>query len=126
VAKRARKKRGGIKPIPCFNLEAGMPTLEEAKTTLTSLIETQRRQGAHVIKIIHGYGSSGEGGKLRFGLRHYLSQLQMRQSIKGWVAGEDLMTHANQRIPFMDIYPAIRSDPDFGHDNAGVTLIIIT
>ena len=46
-----------------FNLEAGMPTAVDAIRRLTSILSTQRALRTRVIKLIHGYGSSGKGGK---------------------------------------------------------------
>ena len=48
---------------------AGMPTLEDARRLVIEEIRKAKREGAKVLKVIHGYGSSGTGGKLCVGLR---------------------------------------------------------
>ena len=46
------------------NLEAGMPTSDQAVRRLTAEMATSRRSYA-ALKLIHGYGSSGTGGRTR-------------------------------------------------------------
>src|SRR2546425_7725169 len=52
-----------------FNVEAALPTLEEARRQVIDEIRRAKREGVRVLKIIHGYGSSGKGGTLCVGLR---------------------------------------------------------
>ena len=54
------------------NIEKGMPRLENAKVMLQDQINMARRTGIKVLKVIHGYGSSGTGGILRTELRKML------------------------------------------------------
>ena len=52
--------------IRTFNVEAGLPTLDEARRLVIEEIKQAKRAGARVLKVIHGYGSSGQGrGALR-------------------------------------------------------------
>ena len=50
--------------IRTFNVEAGLPTLDEARRLVIAEIKQAQRDGARVLKVIHGYGSSGKGGAL--------------------------------------------------------------
>jgi DNA-nicking Smr family endonuclease len=54
--------------VVTVNLEAGYPTVEEARQLLKVELEKCRRKVA-IIKVIHGYGSSGVGCALRQGIR---------------------------------------------------------
>lgn len=111
--------------LPTFNLEADLPTLEQARLRLTSTILTAKRQRLRAIKIIHGYGSSGLGeGRLQSGLRKTLSQLNARGEVLGYIPGEDFARNARSR-PFLDANPALSADPDFGRGNPGITIIIL-
>ena len=47
------------------NLEAGMPTVATAKGLLSQSLRTARANGTHLVKLIHGYGSTGKGGSAR-------------------------------------------------------------
>ena len=51
------------------NVEAGFPSLDEARRLVIEEIRKAKREGVRVLKIIHGYGSSGKGGTLNHGLR---------------------------------------------------------
>lgn len=45
------------------NLEAGLPTVEQALERLERDLREARACGAKLVRIIHGYGSSGRGAK---------------------------------------------------------------
>ena len=45
-----------------YNVEAGLPTLDEARRLVIEEIKRAKREGMKVLKVIHGYGSSGQGG----------------------------------------------------------------
>ena len=47
--------------ICTFNVEPGRPTLDEARRLVIEEIKTPKREGAKVLKVIHGYGSSRKG-----------------------------------------------------------------
>ena len=47
-----------------INLEEGMPTVAQAQTRLIGELGRSRAAGAKAVKLIHGYGSTGVGGKL--------------------------------------------------------------
>jgi DNA-nicking Smr family endonuclease len=47
-----------------YNVEAGMPTLDEARRLVIEEIKRAKREKMKVLKVIHGYGSSGKGGAL--------------------------------------------------------------
>jgi hypothetical protein len=55
--------------IRTFNVEAGFPTLDEARRLVIEEIKRTKREGAKVLKVIHGGGASGTGRKLCVGLR---------------------------------------------------------
>src|ERR1035441_2014173 len=55
--------------VRIFNVEAGLPILDEARRLVIEEIKRAKREGIRVLKVIHGYGSSGKGGALYVGLR---------------------------------------------------------
>jgi DNA-nicking Smr family endonuclease len=44
--------------VRTFNVEAELPTLDEARRLVIEEIKQATRAGARVLKVIHGYGSS--------------------------------------------------------------------
>ena len=87
------------------NLEDGLPTLAQAQNRLEGELARCRAHGGKVVKLIHGYGSSGTGGKLRLGIRHDLRTKQRRSLIKLIVPGEewDIFDQASRQL--LDICP---------------------
>ena len=59
-----------------INLEEGKPFVDQAIRRLTFELQQSRRSGYTVLKIIHGYGSSGRGGRIRTEARTYLTRVQ--------------------------------------------------
>ena len=56
------------------NLEQGHPTVDTAMKYLEHGLARAKSYGYPVIKLIHGYGSSGSGGKIRTAVQRELSR----------------------------------------------------
>ena len=67
------------------NIEKYMPTVYQAEILVRNNLEMNRAKGLKVFKIIHGYGSTGKGGALRTGIRHYLDQLKGAKIIADYI-----------------------------------------
>lgn len=65
------------KPIRELNLELGRPDAAEALRRLAAEVEAARHLGTPAMKLIHGYGSSGRGGRLRTACRTWLRQQEL-------------------------------------------------
>jgi DNA-nicking Smr family endonuclease len=76
--------------VPVHNLELGMPSLEEARKNLITIINEEKKRRHGVIKIIHGYGSSGVGGVLYHGLRKSL-RLRIKEEFVILLSGKNLV-----------------------------------
>ena len=72
-----------------YNVEAGFPVLDEARRLVIEEIKKAKREGVKVLKVIHGYGSSGKGGALCVGLRKSFRLRKKGNVIKDFIAGED-------------------------------------
>ncbi len=107
------------------NLEAGMPFADQAIKRLTFELHQSRRQGYAVLKIIHGYGSSGVGGKIRTAARKYLARLQSQGEIEAYIPGEkfSIFEEATRRA-FLRC-EVLRQDRDLDRYNNGVTFIVL-
>lgn len=107
------------------NLETGMPTVDQAVRRLTYELSEAKRTGVLALKIIHGYGSSGKGGRLRVGLREYLSRLKGQGRISDFIAGEDFSIFNRAVTTAFTHCPELRRDRDLNRSNNGVTVIVI-
>lgn len=85
-------------------------------------ITVARRTGVKVIKVIHGYGSSGTGGVLRTELRRMLSGMKNRVSV---ICGENFSIFNESTRQALTKYPELRRDRDLENANNGITLIFI-
>jgi hypothetical protein len=109
--------------IRTFNVEAGRPTLDEARRLVIEEIKQAKRAGVRVLKVIHGYGSSGKGGALYVGLRKSFGLRRKEGVIKDFVAGEDFSIFNEKVLDLLEAVPDLRGDPDLGATNEGVTIL---
>lgn len=106
-----------------LNIKAGMPTVDEARRILIESLETARSGGVRVLKVIHGYGSSGVGGKLRGALRRSLELRKKEGAIKGLIKGEDWSIFNEEARGLCDRFPFLRDDQDYNRENPGITIV---
>ena len=111
--------------IRVITLKAGMPTVQEARARLNAEIDRARSQGTVVLKLIHGYGSTGTGGKLKDAIRRSLRRRQKESKIRAWVAGEkwDIFDDTTRLI--LEECPQLDKDRDLKGYNEGITLVLL-
>jgi hypothetical protein len=109
--------------IRTFNVEAGLPTLDEARRLVIAEINRAKREGVKVLKVIHGYGSSGTGGRLCIGLRKSFGLRKKEGVIKDFIAGEDFSIFNEPTLTVLEAVPDLRGDSDLDATNEGVTII---
>lgn len=107
------------------NLELGRPAAADAIRRLTFEISRSRAIGDAVLKIIHGYGSSGAGGRIRVEARSCLSRLQAQGAICGFIPGERFSIFDADTLAAFRLCGALRQDRDLERSNNGVTFIIL-
>ena len=113
---------GGLREV---NLEENKPTVDAAIRRLTYELHQSRRMGCAVLKIIHGYGSSGTGGRIRTESRKYLSRLREQGKIQDFIRGEDFsIFQESTRRAFLRC-GELRQDHDLDRYNNGVTFILL-
>ncbi len=105
------------------NIEADFPSLDEARKLVIEEIRRAKREGVRVLKIIHGYGSSGKGGKLQFGLRKSFALRRKEQVIRDFIAGENFSIFQPTVLNLLEAVPELRGDPDLNATNEGVTIL---
>jgi hypothetical protein len=108
-----------------INIEAGMPTVEVGRKRLYLEIVTARNQGIHFLKVIHSYGSTGVGGRLKRGILEYLALKKKEGFIKSFVPGEDWSIFNQAARDIMEQCDDLRKDSDLGNCNLGITIVTI-
>src|SRR5258708_24283060 len=106
-----------------INLESGLPSLDEARRQLIRQIEGARTEGVRVLKVIHGYGSSGAGGVLCAGIRRLLRLRVKEGKAVTVIPGERFSSDAIEAREFLARHPDLRRDRDLNRANPGITLV---
>lgn len=106
------------------NLELGMPQVSAALQRLNGELYTSRRMGVAVTKLIHGYGSSGTGGKIRLAVRRELAEQQAKGEITAFIPGESFSIFDETTRRAMGRCDALRQDRDLDRYNNGVTFVV--
>jgi len=109
--------------IRVFNAEADRPTLDEARRLVLAEIKRAKQEGAKVLKVIHGYGSSGKGGRLCTGLRKSFRLRRKEHVIRDFIPGEDFSIFDVRVQVLLEAIPELRGDPDLNATNEGITML---
>ena len=104
-------------------LKEGMPSVEQARARLRGEIQSAQQKGAKVLKVIHGYGSSGVGGDLRIALQATLRQMVTAREIRDCIYGENWRTSDERTWALLKQLPELKNDSDLGKGNKGITII---
>lgn len=86
-------------------------------------IRRAKREGVKVLKVIHGYGSSGKGGALCIGLRKSFRLRKKEGVIRDFVEGEDFSIFNATTLAMLEAASDLRGDCDLNATNEGVTLL---
>lgn len=105
------------------NLESGFPSVDDARRRLVSEMNAARKAGARLLKVVHGWGSSGEGGKLGPAIRKSLRLRVKEGKATGVVPGERFSSDALEGRELARRHPAVRADRDFNRVNPGITIV---
>ena len=106
-----------------INLEENRPTVDEMNRRLTIELRHARHARVTVLKLIHGYGSTGVGGKLRSAVRITLEQAKKRGEICDFVQGEEFRISNEFTWAMLKLYPELKQDRDLGRENRGITMV---
>ena len=73
-----------------LNLKRDGPTAEEALDRLTHFLRRATEAGIKAIVLIHGYGSSGEGGRIKWAVHNALEGNYFSDRVDDYYFGEDV------------------------------------
>ena len=108
-----------------INLEAGMPTVATAKNLLSQSLRTAKANGTHLVKLIHGYGSTGKGGAIRSTVRRELQDRKRQGQVRLWIPGEDFSPFSEDTRQAVGRYPELAKDQDYARTNHGITIVVL-
>ena len=108
-----------------INLEIGTTSVISALKQLEFFIASTRVSKGRVIKIIHGYGSSGKGGKIRTAIRKMLKEYKADDKLNLFIRGEDFSIFDPSPRYLMEMYPETSKDKDLDKQNQGITYVLL-
>jgi hypothetical protein len=111
--------------IPIVNLEAGMPTVHEALSRLDQELSAARREVRPILKLIHGYGSTGAGGDIRIAVQLRLAEIARNGQIRSCIFGENWSRSDEQTWKLIQARPELKQDSDLGRKNLGITIVVL-
>ncbi len=105
-----------------IKLKSGLPT---SITALENLFSEINMTQASLLKVIHGYGSSGKGGSIKKLIHQELHQLKKRKQISDFIPGEKLSLFDKRVQNLIIDFPELGKDEDMNKCNLGITIIKI-
>jgi len=119
------KKRGDPdqSSIRIIDLEIGRPTVFQALGQLNYELSVARREGSEVVKLIHGYGSSGAGGDIRIAVQRRLVEMARDGQIRSCIFGEDWSKSNERSWNLLQTRPELKLDKHLGRKNLGITIV---
>jgi len=109
--------------LKTVDLKFDMPRVHEALQRLERELALAHREKITLLKLIHGYGSSGAGGDIRIAVQKRLIELSHDGQIRGCIFGENWSKSDEQTWRLLQAQPALKSDSDLGRGNRGITIV---
>lgn len=105
-----------------YNIKQGMPSVALAQDRLYQIIRYEKEK---IIKIVHGYGSTGQGGEIKMMVHHVLHEYVSSHKIKAYIPGEAFGHLLGYDDIIKTYMPLLKQDPDYRIANEGITYIIM-
>jgi hypothetical protein len=102
-----------------------MPQVHEALQRLDRELTLARQEKAKLLKLIHGYGSTGAGGDIRIAVQKRLLEMAQNGQIRGCIFGENWSKSEDAAWKLLQSHPELKSDSDLGRRNRGITIVLL-
>jgi hypothetical protein len=102
-----------------------MPLVHDALQRLDRELAIARQKKVPLVKLIHGYGSTGVGGDIRIAVQKHLLELNQQGQIRACIFGENWSKSDEQTWRLLQSQPALKSDSDLGRGNRGITIVVL-
>lgn len=115
----------GMESLLKLDVESEKLTVNEALAKVEIEIERAKLAKQNLIKIIHGYGSSGTGGEIKRAVFILLNTLKKQKKITDFLPCEKFgFTHKNYKN-LIKSYPYLLVDGNIKNLNPGATIVVI-
>ena len=102
-----------------------MPSVQEALQRLDREIALARQQKHSLLKVVHGYGSTGVGGDIRVAVQRRLHELSETGQIRNCIFGENWSKTDDATWRLLQAQSELKADPDLGRRNQGITVVLL-
>ena len=106
-----------------INLKEGLPTVAAALAKLKRELQAAKSERRKVVRIIHGYGSTGVGGEIRVAVRKQLQAMLSTKKIQSFLPGDDYSDRTNAGSALVSRHFALRSSLKTDRNNPGITFV---
>ena len=106
------------------NLEQGKPTAEQAIARMNQAVFSAKASGTKVIKLIHGYGSSGKGGVIRARVYAELEARKAAGIVSDYIPGDAFSPFSPAGRKALSVMAELSRDRDYSRGNLGITLVL--
>jgi hypothetical protein len=107
------------------NLKSDMPQVHEALHRLDRELVLARQDKAKLLKLIHGYGSTGAGGDIRIAVQKRLLEMVQNGQLRGCIFGENWSKSDDAAWKLLQSHPELKGDSDLGRRNRGITIVFL-
>jgi len=84
-----------------------------------------RQEKTKLLKLIHGYGSTGEGGDIRIAVQRRLVEMTQSGQIRGYIFGENWSKSDELVWSLLQSHRELKADSDLGRRNRGITIVVL-
>ncbi|MBZ5573384.1 MAG: hypothetical protein LAO09_16065 [Acidobacteriia bacterium] len=102
-----------------------MPLVHQALIQMERELAVARAKGNGLVKLIHGYGSTGTGGEIRIAVQKRLIEMRDQGQIRGYIFGENWAKSDEQTWKILGSHPELKQDHDLGRGNRGITVVVL-
>lgn len=102
-----------------------MPLVREALQRMERELALARQEKVRLLKLVHGYGSTGAGGEIRVAVQKRLMEMAQGGQIRGYIFGENWSKSDEVSWQLLRANAEVKSDSDLGRGNKGITIVLL-
>jgi hypothetical protein len=102
-----------------------MPSVSEALQRLEREIALARQKKHSLLKVVHGYGSTGAGGDIRIAVQKRLHELVESGQLRNCIFGENWVKSDEATWRLLQAHAELKGDLDLGRRNQGITVVLL-
>jgi hypothetical protein len=107
------------------NLKSDMPLVQEALQRLDRELALAREEKIKLLKLVHGYGSTGAGGDIRIAVQNRLLEMSQNAQIRVCIFGEHWSKSDENAWKLLQSHSELKNDSDLGRNNRGITIVLL-